>query len=155
MDPISGKPQVDSEAVNKLEQDLESLTQKAKAEGGQTPSPLVTPVVTTTPTSPPMPEALPPQPLPVVSQPEQKKKGSPLMIFAIILALLAVMAVVVYVFGLKFIGAQNTPIPTFSMIPTTVPLASPTETPSATSSGTPLATSMPLPTSTPSATMAP
>ena len=108
MDPSNQYPQVDNAAVNKLEQDLKDLSQ-------QTPTSLQTPVPVeqSAPPPPEIPETPPMMPeaptltatpvetsIPVVEKP---KKSSPILIIAIILALVAVLAVVAYVFGAKLL----------------------------------------------------
>jgi len=140
MDPNSQNPQGESDSVKKLEQDLDTLTQKAKAE--QVPgavsapvaaSPVVSaePVKPTEPIAPLMvapviPEVTPPKPTPVAPPPETPKRGSPLMIVAIILALLAVLAVVVYVFGSKLLTPKSVSTPTPIAVVTPSPTTDPT-----------------------------
>jgi hypothetical protein len=116
MDPNNQNPQGDGDAVKKLEQDLQNLTQQAAATG-QTPAPVTppAPLTASVPEVPPVAPVIPPtSAAPAeanVPSPEMPKKGSPLLIVAIILALVAVLAVVVYVFGAKLLAPQPTPTP--------------------------------------------
>ena len=115
MDPNNQNPQGDSGAVNKLEQDLQNLKQET-AVTPQQPAPVVEPLQSL----PQVPEDTPAPPVPSVPSaspveagaPMQDvpKKGSPLMIIAIILALIAVLAVVAYVFGAKLLSPKPTPV---------------------------------------------
>jgi hypothetical protein len=124
MDPNNQNPQGDSGALNKLEQDLQNLTAQV-ASTAQT-SPLVEQPVQ--PTSP-VPDVVPSIPTPIIPPPvmptpvpitepietgtpiqETPKKGSPLMVVAIILAVVAVLAVVAYVFGTKLLAPKTTQV---------------------------------------------
>jgi len=119
MDPNNQNPQVDVATINKLEEDLKNLNEQV-ASASQQPTPVALPVapleqmppattpVLSVPNVPDQPVMSPPVAPVEVSPPiapvnEVVKKGSPLMIVAIILAVVAVLAVVAYVFGAKFL----------------------------------------------------
>ena len=131
MDPNNQNPQGDSEAVKKLENDLDELTQKAKAE--QTlptepvnvpdQQPVVAPVTSTLPVAPVSPEVDTAQPTSVAVSSETPKKRFPLMIMAAVLIILAAVAVVVYVFGSKLSTTKSI------STPTPIALATPSSTP--------------------------
>lgn len=57
--------------------------------------------------------------------PESPKKGSPLIMIAIILALVAILAVVAYVFGAKLLNIKPTPTPTLTPIVVVTPSPAP------------------------------
>ena len=122
MDPNAQNPQGESEGVKKLEKDLQDLSQQAVAQrppAAQAPTVQQNPQVPETPVAPP--SALPVEtntPTPVQESP---KKGSPLMIIAIILAFVAVLAVVVYVFSAKLFAPQPTPTPVAVVTPSPTP----------------------------------
>jgi hypothetical protein len=158
MDPNNQNPQGENSAVNKLEQDLQNMKEQS------TPPPQ--PVTDTTPVKPeqPIQEApIVPDVSPVFSTntvtppsapvsvetnvpiQEVPKKGSPLTIIAVVLALVALLAVAAYVFGAKLLTPQPTPTPATMIIPTPAPAVMPTETPGATVSAAPLLTPPPLP----------
>lgn len=108
MDPNNQNPQVDNPAINKLEQDLKDLSQQTPT-ASQTPMPAEQPVPPT-PEIPETPPVIPNTQTPPVAPVEtnilvgqKPKKGSPILIIAIILALVAVLAVVAYVFGAKLL----------------------------------------------------
>jgi hypothetical protein len=129
MDPNNQNPQGDSEAVKKLESDLEALTQKAKAEQTLPTEPVnipeeyptvTNPTIVTPPVVPTTPDVAIAQPQTPEVPPKPAKKSSPLMVVAIILIILAVLSVVVYVFGSKFINPKpvSTPTPIAVVTPT-------------------------------------
>jgi hypothetical protein len=127
MDPNNQNPQVDTAAVNKLEQDLKDLSAQTPV-APQTPAPAPQPVVPplevpeTPAVMPEAPVAPPVTPTETnVPVEEKPKKGSPIMIVAIILALVAVLAVVVYVFGAKLLTPQPTPAPVAVVTPSPTP----------------------------------
>lgn len=113
MDPNNQNPQGDNGAVKKLEQDLQNLSEQAAT--AEQPVPVSPPIQ-----QPPPPETPTITPVPVVppvTSTEENvtiqgntKKGSPLMIIAIILALVAVLAVVAYVLGAKLLSPSPKPI---------------------------------------------
>jgi hypothetical protein len=125
MDPNNQNPQGDSGALNKLEQDLQNLTQQAAT----TPPPV--PEVQQIPVPPQVPEIPPVVPTPSTPPvtpvdtntfiPETPKKGSPILIIAIILAIVALLAVVAYVFGAKYFNPKPTPTPVVVVTPTPTP----------------------------------
>ena len=125
MGPNDQNPQGDSGAVNKLEQDLQNLTEQASV--AEQPVPIVPPVpmsqqVSETPTVVPTTQTPPPVPAEsAVSVQEVPKKGSPLMIIAIVLAVIAVLAVVAYVFGARLLSPQPTPTPIVVVTPSPTP----------------------------------
>ena len=114
MDSNNQNPQGDNSEVKKLEQDLQNLTQQAAATPRQ-PMPEEQPVQSfpQVPEVPPAISATPTTPVvPVETSafvPESPKKGSPLMVIAIILGIVAVLAVVVYVFGAKYFTSGSKP----------------------------------------------
>lgn len=126
MDPNNQNPQGGNDAVNKLEQDLQNLKQETPATPQQ-PVPVVEPLQPL----PQVPEETPAPPVPSVPLPsaveanastlDVPKKGSPLMIIAIILALVAVLAVIAYVFGAKLLTPQSTPTPIALKTPSPTP----------------------------------
>jgi hypothetical protein len=132
MDPNNQNPQVDNAAVNKLEQDLKNLSAQTPVTP-QTPIPVQQPVVPPleVPKAPPVMPVAPVVPtvtpletnIPVEEKP---KKGSPIMIVAIILALVAVLAVVAYVFGAKLLSPKPSPTPLTTFMPTVTPTPSAT-----------------------------
>lgn len=133
MDPNSQNPQGDSEAVKKLESDLEALTQKAKAEQNLPTEPITvpdeqpavaSPVVSTSYTTPVTSEPVNTQLPSTEVQPKPVKKSSPLMIVAVVLILLAVVAVVVYVFGSKLLTSK--PVSTLTPVAAVTPSPDPT-----------------------------
>jgi len=115
MDQNNQNPQGGNDPVKKLEQDLQNLTQQSatvqppipEEQPIQPPSPVpeVPPVVSPPPVSPVTPIE------PNSPMHETPKKGSPLLVIAIVLAVFAVLAVVAYVFGTKLLSPQPTPIP--------------------------------------------
>jgi hypothetical protein len=133
MDPNSQNPQGGSDAVKKLEQDLQNLTQQSAASAPPTPEEnsiqQTQPVVEIPPIVPPPPTPITAPTPPVATNPpihEIPKKGSPLMIIAVILALVAVLAVAIYVIGAKFLSPQTTRSPTPAAVVTPSPTPDPT-----------------------------
>ena len=121
MDPNTQNPQGDSGALNKLEQDLQNLTQQ-----DFTVPPIVPEIqrVNQPPQLPEISEVVPTPSTPPITPvenntfvPESPKKGSPILIIAIILAVIAVLAIVAYVFGAKLFSPQPTPTPVAVVTP--------------------------------------
>jgi hypothetical protein len=128
MDPNNQNPQGDGGALNKLEQDLKNLNEQV-ASTSQQPEPVAVPTIPieqAIPTTPPIlnipntidqPPVMPPPVTvpaePIATAPSTEgipKKGSPLMVIAIILAVVAVLAVVGYVFGAKLLTPKTTQV---------------------------------------------
>jgi len=123
MDPNTTEPQGDSEAVKKLEQDLQNLSQQQVPQE-QPPATQTVPPVQTPPVQPVMETPATPPTMPATTNipvSENPKKSSPLMVVAIILALVAVLAVVAYVFGAKLLTPQPTPTPIAVLTPSPTP----------------------------------
>lgn len=125
MDPNTAQPQEDTSNLKKLEEDLQKTTQEAVAQ---------------VPNSPPPAQVVEPMPgSPPVQPPEAPaKKGSPILMVALVLMGVAVLAVVAYVVGIQFFGKSTSPtaVPAAEVSPTELPFV----TPAATSSATPMAT---------------
>jgi hypothetical protein len=186
MDPNNQNPQGDNGEVKKLEQDLQNIKEQAATPQPQPVSPQpavpevppapevpqvpdVTPAVSITPTPPTVPAET------SAFVPESPKKGSPIMIIAIILALVAVLAVAAYVLGAKLLTptpkqractqeakicpdgssvGRTGPNCEFAACPvvseTPIETIMTTATPSAIPTGSPTASSSSTPTATPS-----
>jgi hypothetical protein len=123
MDPNTAQPQEDSEAVKKLEEDLQNLSQQKvlpeQPPVTQSVPPVQTPPVQSVTETPVVQPTMPATTnIPV---PENPKKSSPLMVVAIVLALIALLAVVAYVFGVKLLSPQPTATPIAVLAPSSTP----------------------------------
>lgn len=77
---------------------------------------------------------------------DNQKKGSPLMIVAIILVVVAVIALALFVFGGRFISPKPISTPIVTIAPTVIPTATPSlETPVASASSVPTPTTGEIP----------
>lgn len=127
MDPNNQNPQVDSSSMDKLEEDLKTLNEQSASNPQQAmpvtvpaapleQNPQVAPPALTIPTVDDQPPVMSPPTIPY--QPQEmiptngtdSKKSSPLMITAIILAVIAVLAVVAYIVGSKLLTTRSKPV---------------------------------------------
>lgn len=146
MDPNATTPQEDGEKLQKLEQDLQNLKQQPES-APPPPAPELGPSVAVPPTSEPV------QPTPTQTPSPTSPKSSPLLLIAVILAIISLSAIVVYIYGGKYFS-RGAVVPSSSVLPSQMPIESPIATnfayPGSIQNASPSAISSPsaLPTST-------
>lgn len=161
MDPNNPSTPTEGSNLGKLEEDLQKLTKEASSQVPPvTPSvPSPEPAIVDTPTPAPTagPAVVPVAPIGTEQTPPAEKKTSPMLIVALALMVLAILAAIAYVVGMKFFSpsAVSTPAPTSVLntpaqltptvepvIPTTV--ASPSALPSGSPNSSASPSAMPL-----------
>jgi hypothetical protein len=131
MDPNTLAPKENDSKLGKLEEDLQNLSKEVSTQTPPPAPPALTPVVDAPPSV-----AVPPMDTPVStgleSAPPPEKKTSPILIVALVLMVIAILAAIAYVVGMRFSAKNALPTPVLTpsqeVVPTVVPEPTPIET---------------------------